>query len=219
MQIDITTLDQGTAGSTELPDEFFAVKPRADIMARVVHWQLSKRRSGNHKIKGMGEVSGTTKKPYRQKGTGNARQGSLRAPQFRTGGVVHGPVVRSHEYRLNKKVRRLGLICALSQKAADGKLIVLDAAAGPSKTGELAKKLKALGWSSALIIDRVVDEGFLRASRNLHKIDALPTKGANVYDILNHDVLAITVAGISGLTDRLNGVLEAQGGEAVGEGA
>ena len=206
MRIDITTLDKGTAGSTELPDEFFAVKPRADILARVVHWQLSKRRSGNHKTKGMGDVQGTTKKPYRQKGTGNARQGSLRAPQFRTGGVVHGPVVRSHEYRLNKKVRRLGLICALSQKAADGKLVVLEAAAGTAKTGELAKQVKALGWSSALIIDRVVDEGFLRASRNLHKIDALPTKGANVYDILNHDVLAITFAGISGLTDRLNGV-------------
>ena len=219
MQIDITTLDQGTAGSAELPDEFFGVKPRKDIMARVVHWQLSKRRSGNHKTKGMGEVSGTTKKPFRQKGTGNARQGSLRAPQFRTGGVVHGPVVRSHEYRLNKKVRRLGLICALSQKAADGKLVVLDAAAGMAKTGELAKKLKALGWRSALIIDHVVDEGFLRASRNLHKIDTLPTKGANVYDILNHDVLAITVAGISGLTDRLNGVLEAQGADGAGEAA
>jgi large subunit ribosomal protein L4 len=205
MQIDITTLDQATTGSTELPDDLFAVAPRADIMARVVHWQLSKRRSGNHKTKGMGEVRGTTKKPYRQKGTGNARQGSLRAPQFRTGGVVHGPVVRSHEYRLNKKVRRLGLICALSQKAADGKLVVLDAASGTSKTGELAKKLRALGWSSALIVDRVVDQGFLLASRNLHKFDVLPTVGANVYDILNHDVLAITVAGIEGLKARLNG--------------
>ena len=209
MQIDITTLDQGTAGSTELPDEFFAVKPRPDIMARVVHWQLAKRRAGTHKTKGMGEVRGTTKKPYRQKGTGNARQGSLRAPQFRTGGRVHGPVVRSHEYRLNKKVRRLGLICALSQKAADGKLVVLDAAAGTTKTAELAKKLKVLGWSSALIVDHVVDEGFLRASRNLHKFDVLPTIGANVYDILNHDVLAITVAGLEGLKTRLNGVAAA----------
>ena len=206
MQIDITTLDQGTAGSTDLPDEYFAVKPRADIMARVVHWQLAKRRAGTHKIKGMGEVSGTTKKPYRQKGTGNARQGSLRAPQFRTGGVVHGPVPRSHEYRLNKKVRRLGLICALSQKASEGKLVVLDAAVGNAKTGELAKKVKALGWSSVLIIDHVVDDGFLKASRNLHKIDALPTIGANVYDILNHDVLAITVAGIAGLKARLSKV-------------
>jgi large subunit ribosomal protein L4 len=205
MRIDITTLDQGTAGSTELPDDLFAVTPRADIMARVVHWQLAKRRAGTHKTKGMGEVSGTTKKPYRQKGTGNARQGSLRAPQFRTGGVVHGPVPRSHEYRLNKKVRRLGLICALSQKASEGKLVVLDAAGGTAKTGELARKLKVLGWSSALILDREVDENFLRASRNLHKIDALPTVGANVYDILNHDVLAITVAGVEGLKARLNG--------------
>ena len=214
MQIDITTLDRGTAGSAELPDEYFAVKPRADIMARVVHWQLAKRRSGNHKIKGMGEVSGTTKKPFRQKGTGNARQGSLRAPQFRTGGVVHGPVVRSHEYRLNKKVRRLGLICALSQKAAEGKLVVLDAASGVARTAELVKKLKVLGWSSALIVDRVVDGDFLKASRNLHKIDVLPTVGANVYDILNHDVLAITLAGIEGLKARLSGAAQADAGEA-----
>ena len=214
MQIDITTLDRGTAGSAELPDEYFAVKPRADIMARVVHWQLAKRRSGNHKIKGMGEVSGTTKKPFRQKGTGNARQGSLRAPQFRTGGVVHGPVVRSHEYRLNKKVRRLGLICALSQKAAEGKLVILDAASGVAKTAELVKKLKVLGWSSALIVDRVVDGDFLKASRNLHKIDVLPTVGANVYDILNHDVLAITLAGIEGLKARLSGAAQADAGEA-----
>jgi large subunit ribosomal protein L4 len=214
MRIDITTLAQGTApgslGSTELPDELFAANPRADIMARVVHWQLAKRRAGTHKTKGMGEVQGTTKKPYRQKGTGNARQGSLRAPQFRTGGRVHGPVVRSHEYRLNKKVRRLGLICALSQKAADGKLVVLDAAAGTAKTGELAKQLKALGWRSALIVDHVVDATFLRASRNLHKFDVLPTVGANVYDILNHDVLAITVAGVEGLKARLNGAGHAE---------
>lgn len=205
MQVEITTLDQGSAGSAELPDEIFATTPRADVMARVVHWQLSKRRSGNHKVKGMAEVSGTTKKPYRQKGTGNARQGSLWSPQFRTGGVVHGPVVRSHEYSLNKKVRRLGLISALSQKAAEGKLIVLDAAGGVSKTADLSKKLKALGWSSALIVDRTVDEGFLRASRNLHGIDVLPTVGANVYDILRHDVLAITTAGVEGLKERLNG--------------
>jgi large subunit ribosomal protein L4 len=205
MQVQITTLDQGSAGQAELPDEIFAATPRADIMARVVHWQLAKRRAGTHKVKDMAEVSGTTKKPYRQKGTGNARQGSLRAPQFRTGGVVHGPVVRSHEYSLNKKVRRLGLISALSQKAAEGKLVVLDAAAGVTRTADLSRKLKALGWSSALIVDRAVDEGFLRASRNLHGIDVLPTAGANVYDILRHDVLAITTAGVEGLKDRLNG--------------
>src|SRR6195952_6010216 len=108
MQIQISTLDNGEAGSLELPEAIFGQAPRADIMARVVHWQLAKRRAGTHRTKGMGEVSGTTKKPYKQKGTGSARQGSLRAPQFRTGGRVHGPVVRSHEYSLNKKVRRLG---------------------------------------------------------------------------------------------------------------
>jgi len=205
MQVEITTLDKGSAGQADLPDEFFAATPRADIMARVVHWQLSKRRAGTHKVKGMAEVSGTTKKPYRQKGTGNARQGSLRSPQFRTGGVVHGPVVRSHEYSLNKKVRRLGLISALSQKAAEGKLVVLDTAAGVTRTADLSKKLKALGWTSALIVDRAVDEGFLRASRNLHGIDVLPTVGANVYDILRHDVLAITRAGVEGLKERLVG--------------
>jgi large subunit ribosomal protein L4 len=205
MQVEITTLDKTSAGNTELPDDIFAAKPRADIMARVVHWQLAKRRAGTHSTKGLNDVQGTTKKPYRQKGTGNARQGSLRAPQFRGGGIVHGPVPHSHEYSLNKKVRRLGLISALSQKQADGKLVVLDAANGGAKTGELAKKLKALGWRSVLIVDQQVDAGFLRVSRNIPGIDVLPTIGANVYDILNHDVLAITAAGVEGLKQRLNG--------------
>ncbi|HET6184836.1 MAG TPA: 50S ribosomal protein L4 [Acetobacteraceae bacterium] len=218
MQVAIRTLDNTEAGTAELPDELFAATPRADIMARVVHWQLAKRRAGTHKVKGLSEVQGTTKKPYRQKGTGNARQGSLRAPQFRKGGVVHGPVVRSHEYRLNKKVRRLGLISALSQKQAEGKLIILEAAraAEGAKTRELARKLKALGWKSALIVDRAVDADFLRASRNIPGVDVLPTIGANVYDILRHDVLAITVPAIAGLAERLNGVkTEAGAGEQV----
>src|ERR1700744_4061742 len=175
MQIDIITLENAPAGTADLPDEFFAATPRQDIMARVVHWQLSKRRSGNHKVKGVAEVSGTTKKPYKQKGTGNARQGSLRSVQFRTGGVAHGPVVRSHEYSLNKKVRRLGLMSTLSQKLADNKLIVLDAAAHAPKAGELAKKIQALGGPSALIIDGVVDDGFQKACRNIHRLDVLPT--------------------------------------------
>ncbi len=205
MQVEITTLDKTSAGSAELPDDIFATKPRPDIMARVVHWQLAKRRAGTHSTKGMNDVSGTTKKPYRQKGTGNARQGSLRAPQFRGGGIVHGPVPHSHEYSLNKKVRRLGLISALSQKQVEGKLVVLDAANSTAKTSELAKKLKALGWSSALIVDDTVDTGFLRASRNIPGIDVLPTIGANVYDILRHDMLAITTAGVEGLRQRLAG--------------
>ena len=204
MQVDIKTLDNGTAGQHELPDAIFAQTPRADIMARVVHWQLAKRRAGTHRTKGMGEVSGTTKKPYKQKGTGNARQGSLRAPQFRTGGVVHGPVVRDHGYDLPKKVRRLGLISALSQKQADGKLVIVDGVAIDSgKTRDLKIKLGALGWNSVLVVDVAVNENFLRASSNLHRIDVLPTVGANVYDILDHDILVITTAGVEALTTRL----------------
>lgn len=203
MEVEVTTLEAARAGSIELPDAIFAIAPRPDIMARVVHWQLACRRAGTHKVKGLSEVSGTTKKPYRQKGTGNARQGSLRAPQFRTGGVVHGPVVRDHGYSLPKKVRRLGLKSALSQKRADGKLVVLEAATGTAKTRELAAKLKALGWGSVLIVDQRVDEQFLRASRNLPGVNVLPTIGANVYDILSHDLLVVTTAGVAGLKERL----------------
>ena len=205
MQIDITTLDNGKAGTADLPDEFFAVAPRADILARVVHWQLAKRRSGNHKVKGLSEVQGTTKKPYKQKGTGNARQGSLRSPQFRTGGVVHGPVVRSHEYSLNKKVRRLGLIFALSQKQAEGKLIVLDKASIDSpKTKMLVERFEKLGWTSVLIIDGPeVDESFARAARNIPKVDVLPQQGANVYDILRRDTLVLTQSAVEHLEARL----------------
>ncbi len=205
MQVDVKTLDGGSAGQHELPDAIFAQTPRADIMARVVHWQLAKRRAGTHSTKGMGEVSGTTKKPYKQKGTGNARQGSLRSPQFRTGGRVHGPVVRDHGYDLPKKVRRLGLISALSQKQAEGKLVVLDAATGgDGKTKSLKARLGVLGWTSVLVVDATVDAVFLRAAANLHRIDVMPTAGANVYDILGHDVLAITTAGVAALTQRLS---------------
>ena len=204
MQVDIKTLDNAAAGQADLPDAIFGATPRPDIMARVVHWQLANRRAGTHKTKGMGEVQGTTKKPYKQKGTGNARQGSLRAPQFRTGGVVHGPVVRDHGYDLPKKVRRLGLISALSQKQAEGKLVVVDAATGgEGKTKALKAKLAALGWSNVLLVDRTPDEAFVRASRNLVGVDVLPTVGANVYDILQHDLLVVTSAGVEGLKERL----------------
>lgn len=205
MQVTVITLDNAPAGEIELPEALFGAAPRSDIMARVVHWQLAKRRAGTHKAKGLSEVSGTTKKPYRQKGTGNARQGSLRAPQFRKGGVVHGPVVRDHGYSLNKKVRRLGLISALSMKAAEGKLVVLDSAAvgDDAKTGAVAAQVKALGWTSALVVDAAADANFLRVIRNLPKVQVLPTVGANVYDILNHDVLAVTRAGVEALKERL----------------
>lgn len=215
MQVEIRTLDNGTAGQHELSDELFGQVPRHDIMARVVHWQLAKRRAGTHKTKGMGEVSGTTKKPYKQKGTGNARQGSMRSPQFRTGGRVHGPVVRDHGYDLPKKVRRLGLISALSQKHAEGKLVVLDGAALPNgKTKDLRARLGALGWASVLVVDAKVEAMFLRASGNIHRVDVLPTIGANVYDILDHEILAITVAGLNALNVRLTANTGITAGEA-----
>jgi large subunit ribosomal protein L4 len=211
MKKTVITLANQPAGEMDLPDALFAAEPRADIMARVVHWQLAKRRAGTHKVKGMGEVSGTTKKPYKQKGTGRARHGSLRSPQFRTGGVVHGPVVRDHSYALPKKVRRLGLISALSQKAREGKLIVLEAAASDGKTASLKKQIAALGWRSALVIDgSELDQGFARAARNIPGLDVLPAIGANVYDILRHDVLAVTKAAVERLAQRL-GVEETAG--------
>ncbi len=203
MQIGIKTLDGTDAGTAELPEALFGAAIRPDIIARVVHWQLMKRRAGTHRTKGMGEVSGTTKKPYKQKGTGNARQGSLRAPQFRTGGRVHGPVVRDHGFDLPKKVRRLGLISALSMKQSEGKLVLLDGVAGSGKTKDLAAKFKSLGWKSALVVDATVDDGFLRASRNIIGVDVLPTLGANVYDIVRHDLLVVTTAGLEGLKQRL----------------
>ncbi|MDE2391059.1 MAG: 50S ribosomal protein L4, partial [Rhodospirillales bacterium] len=201
MKLDVVDFDAKSAGSVELPDEIFAAEPRVDIIARVIHWQLAKRRAGTHKVKGMGEVSGTTRKPYKQKGTGNARQGSLRAPQFRTGGAVHGPVVRDHGYSLNKKVRRLGLISALSAKAAQGKLVVLDGVAALDKTKDVAAKVKNFGWASALIVDAAVEEKFGRASRNVKGLDVLPVVGANVYDIMQHDVLVVTKAAVEGLKE------------------
>ncbi|TQF77048.1 50S ribosomal protein L4 [Elioraea sp. Yellowstone] len=214
MKTTVITLANQPAGELDLPEALFGAEPRADIMARVVHWQLAKRRAGTHKAKGMGEVSGTTKKPYKQKGTGRARQGSLRSPQFRKGGVVHGPVVRDHGYALPKKVRRLGLISALSQKAREGKLVVLEAAAADGRTAALRRQVAALGWRSALVIDGAeLDPGFTRAARNIPGLDVLPAIGANVYDILRHDVLAVTRAAVAGLAQRL-GASESAGEKA-----
>lgn len=215
MQVEMKNLDGGAAGSADLPDELFGAAVRNDIIARVIQWQLMKRRAGTHKVKGMGEVSGTTKKPYKQKGTGNARQGSLRAPQFRTGGAVHGPVVRDHGFDLPKKVRRLGLISALSMKQAEGKLIVMESVAGGSgKTKDFAAKISQNGWRSALFIDHTIDEGFARAARNVIGMDVLPTMGANVYDIVRHDMLLVTSAGLEGLKQRLSPVAASSEGVA-----
>ena len=205
MKLQVKTLDNAEAGEIELDDAIFGLEARPDILHRMVLWQLAKRRRGTHKVKTLSEVSGTTKKPYRQKGTGRARQGTLRAPQHRGGGVAMGPVVRSHEHDLPKKVRRLALRHALSAKAADGKLLVLDAAkAETHKTKALFSRLETLGLRSALIVDGdEPDESFRRAARNLPLIDVLPQAGANVYDILRRDTLVLTRDAVAKLEARL----------------
>ena len=205
MKLAITDLDNKEVGSIDLAEEVFGLPVRRDILARMVNWQLAKRRAGTHATKGISDVQGTTKKPWRQKGTGRARQGSLRSPQFRGGGIIFGPVVRSHEFDLQKKVRRLALKTALSAKQAEGKLVVLEAAKlAEAKTKGLAKRLDKLGWGSVLIIDGpTVDENFARAARNLPGVDVLPQQGANVYDILRRDTLVLTRDAVQHLEARL----------------
>ena len=205
MKLEVTNLDAEKTGEIDLDDSIFGLDPRRDILARVVNWQLAKRRSGNHKTKSISEISGTTKKPFRQKGTGRARQGSIRASQFRGGQTVHGPVVRSHAHDLPKKVRKLGLKCALSAKLKSGQLIVLDAAStDEAKTKALAAKFEKLGWQSVLVIDGPeLDESFARAARNIPRVDVLPQQGANVYDILRRDTLVLTRGAVEHLEARL----------------
>jgi large subunit ribosomal protein L4 len=205
MKCAVTNLDNKQVGEIDLADEVFALPVRKDILARAVNWQLNKRRAGTHKTKGISDIRGTTKKPYRQKGTGHARQGSLRSPQFRGGARIFGPVVRSHATELPKKVRKLALKTALSSKQADGRLIVIDEAKiKTAKTKDLAKKLSKLGWTSALIIGGpTVDADFLRAAVNIPNLDVLPQQGANVYDILRRDTLVLTKDAVQHLEARL----------------
>lgn len=205
MKATVKNLNNEAVGEIELSDEVFGQAIRTDLLARMVNWQLAKRRAGTHKTKGVSEISGTGKKPYRQKGTGRARQGSMRSPQFRGGAVIFGPVVRSHEHDLTKKVRKLALKNALSSKAADGKLLVLEAAVVEThKTKELVARFAALGLNSALIIDGAnLNENFARASRNIPLIDVLPEQGANVYDILRRDTLVLTRNAVEQLEARL----------------
>jgi large subunit ribosomal protein L4 len=205
VKLTVRNLDNEEIGELELADEVFGLPIRRDILARVVNWQLAKRRTGTHKTKGISEIRGTTKKPYKQKGTGRARQGSLRSPQFRGGARIFGPVVRSHAFDLQKKVRRLGLKIALSAKQDEGKLVVIDAAhVGEAKTKALRARLAVLGWDSVLIIDgSVVEENFVRATRNLPRVDVMPQQGANVYDILRRDTLVLTREAVRQLEARL----------------
>jgi large subunit ribosomal protein L4 len=205
MKLDVITLDGGTTEAVELSDDIFGLEPRADILHRVVRWQRARAQAGTHKVKTRSETSYSTKKIYRQKGTGGARHGDRNAPIFRKGGIYKGPVPRSHAHDLPKRVRKLGLKHALSAKAAEGKIVVLDAAELPeAKTKALAGKLRELGWKRALVIDGPeVQENFARAAANLEGLDVLPSVGANVMDILKRDTLVLTKAGVEALEARL----------------
>ncbi|MEX1108849.1 MAG: 50S ribosomal protein L4 [Dongiaceae bacterium] len=205
MKCEVTSLESKKVGDIDLSDDVFGLTVRRDILARMVNWQLAKRRAGTHKTKGISDISGTTRKPWKQKGTGHARQGSLRSPQFRGGAVIFGPVVRSHEHGLTKKVRRLALKTALSAKQADGKLVVVDAlTSADGKTRTVADQLAKLGWGTVLLIDGPeVDSNLQQAVANLPGIDLLPQQGANVYDILRHDTLVLSRAAVEHLESRL----------------
>ncbi|MCC5957933.1 50S ribosomal protein L4 [Roseinatronobacter sp. S2] len=205
MKLDVVNLQAGTAGEVELNEAIFGLEPRADILHRVVRWQRAKAQAGTHKVKTRSETSYSTKKIYRQKGTGGARHGDRNAPIFRKGGVYKGPTPRSHAFDLPKKIRALGLKLALSAKAGSGKLVVLDTTEmAEAKTAILAKAIKDMGWKKALVIDGTeVNENFARAARNLDGVDVLPSIGANVYDILRRDTLVITRAGLEALEARL----------------
>ena len=204
MDVKVTTLDGKAAGSIALDDGIFGLEPRADILQRMIRWQLSKRQAGTHKTKMRGEIAATTAKMYKQKGTGRARHGAKSAPQFRGGGKAFGPVVRSHAHDLPKKVRALALKHALSDKVRGDKLIVIaDTKVKEPKTKALAGQFKKLGWSSALIIDgAAVEANFALAARNIPMIDVLPVQGINVYDILRRDTLVLTKAAVEALTER-----------------
>ena len=204
MQIDITSFDGAAGGSVELDETIFGLEPRADLLARCVRWQLAKRQAGTHKTKGRSEINRTTKKLYKQKGTGNARHGAASAPQFRGGGRAFGPVVRSHAHDLPKKVRALALKHALSSKAKDASLVIVeDMRLDESKTKLLKDRFGKLGLSNALIIAGAeVDVNVGRAARNIPNVDVLPVQGINVYDILRREKLVLTRAAVNALEAR-----------------
>jgi large subunit ribosomal protein L4 len=205
MQLPVRSLAAEEVGTVDLSDAVFGVEVRPDILHRVVVWQLAKRRAGTHKVKTRAEINRTGAKAYKQKGTGRARHGSRRVNVFRGGGVVFGPQPRDHAIDLPKKVRALGLRCALSSKARDGKLVVLDGLSlGEPKTKAFAASLAKLGIGSALIVDGPeVEQNARLASRNLPMVDLLPVQGANVYDILRRDTLVLTREAVRRLEERL----------------
>jgi large subunit ribosomal protein L4 len=204
MDLKITTLAGKDAGKLKLSDEIFGLEPREDILQRVVRWQLAKKQQGTHQAKGRADIARTGAKMYKQKGTGRARHSSARAPQFRGGGKAHGPVARSHEHDLPKKVRALGLKHALSAKARGANIIVVDELKlDEAKTKALAANFVTLGLTNALVVGGVeVDQNFARAARALHNIDVLPVQGINVYDILRRGTLVLSKAAVEALEER-----------------
>lgn len=207
MKIDVINLSSAKVREIELDDSIFSIDVRSDIMARVVKWQLAKARSGNHKVKTRAEVKHTTRKPFKQKGTGRARQGMTSVPNMRGGGIAFGPVVRDHSHSLPKKVRALGLKSAISSKLSDGKLFVIENLnIDTYKTADLSKILNKLGLKSTLFVDsQNINDNFKKASSNIIGVDVLPHIGLNVYDILKHDSLVFTEEGVKELVGRLNG--------------
>ena len=205
MKLDVLILESRKSGSIDLPEGIFGIEPRKDILHRVVRWQLAKRQQGTHSVLTRSEVSYSTRKIYRQKGTGGARHGSRRAPIFRKGGVYKGPTPRSREHGLNKKFRALGLKHALSAKLAAGELVVIEKAElKEAKTKLLASVLAAFGWKKTLIVDGLeVNKNLSRAARNIKSLDVLPTAGLNVYDILRRNTLVLTRAAVEALEERL----------------
>ena len=203
MKIKVLNIDNKPGKEIELSDFVFGIEPRSDIMARVVRWQLAKRRFGNHSVKTRADIKMTTAKMYKQKGTGNARHGSAAVSQFRGGGSAHGPVVHSHSHSLNKKVRLLGLRSALSAKAKLGKLFILENVKCDGKSASLKKKLDAMGFKNLLVITGdSVDLNFQRAANNIIHVDLLSHAGLNVYDIVRKDNLIITDDAVKLLEER-----------------
>jgi len=205
MKISVKTLENKSAGDVTVNDAVFGIEPRGDIMARVVNWQLAKRRAGTHRVKIRSEIARTGAKMGRQKGSGRARHGAASSNIFRGGGVSHGPVVRDHGFSLQKKVRQLGLKSALSTKAREGKLVILDKLASDGKTATLKGKLAKCGINNALIIGGAeIDAMFSRAASNIPLLDVLPQQGINVYDILRRDTLVLTKDSVAHLEERLS---------------
>ena len=204
MDLKITTLDGKEAGSVSLNKEIFGLEPRTDLIQRCINWQLAKRQAGTHKAKGRAEINRTGKKMYAQKGTGGARHGSMRVNLFRGGGRSFGPLVRSHATDLPKKVRALALRHALSAKAKDGGILVIDAlSVKEAKTKALAAQFEKLELANALLIGGdTIEESFGRAARNIPNIDVLPIQGINVYDILRRHKLVLTKAALEAIEAR-----------------